>query len=253
MFGEIEKGQIIGKCEAHLAQKGIRVEQVEDFDRIPYLMKQSKKTYLTPIVSPLNNCLTQGNCIWLVGWLGDQPAMIGGARLEDLGDETVASFWPRSLGRLYNRPQAELIENVSNDISHRLSGKLAYYGDLHVMPGMRGMLSNLRSFITIGHLAVSLKWNPDHIYAFLRENDVMRGAAARYGFLDVFPRPMAWKNPPEPRSSNEWCGVLSRRKLPGMARATAGSVDLARVRWAEDHAISDEYDRISELPSVSVT
>lgn len=224
MFSETEKGIIIGRCEARLAQHGIRVEQIDDFDRIPGLIEKSEKNYLTPIVSPLRNCLTQNNCIWLIGWRGDIPAFIGGARLEDLGDEPVSMFWPRSMARLYDRPKGELIRNVSNEVSAQLNGKLAYFGDLHVTPGVRGTLSLLRAFITIGHIAVSLKWNPDHIYAFLRGDDVLRGAAMRYGFLDLFPHPIEWENPPEQRSNNEWCGVLSRHRLPGMARATVRSL-----------------------------
>ena len=253
LFGVVEKGTVIGACTTHLAERGLRIEQVTEYDRIPEIVERAQKEYLTPVVSPVHNDLTQGNCIWLVAWLGDQPAMVGGARLEALGAESVSSFWPRSLGRMYGREPGELIHSVSSEISSRLNGNLAYFGDLHVNPSMRGMLSNLRAFIAIGHMAVSLNWDPDFTYAFVREADVMRGAAARYGFLDVFPQPMVWNNPPKPRSNGEWCGVLPRDKLRIMATSVVQGLSVAPKSNPGAQAIRQQYESTSDEPVASVT
>lgn len=224
VLSELEKGQMIGRCEAFLNGRGYRIEEITDYSRIEEIAADSRKAYLTPLVSPKTNDLTNGNCIWLAAWKGDVPVMLGGARLEDLGSESVSSFWPRSLERLYDRPRGELIESVCDGVAAVLRGRLAYFGDLHVSPEVRGSLASVRAFVTIGHLAVSLKWDPCFVYAFVRERDALRGASLRYGFLDAYPAPMRWIDPPRPRTNAEWCCVVSRAKLPVMARAAVVSI-----------------------------
>lgn len=203
MFGVVEKSEILTRRKDYLLSVGIRVEQLEDFSKVKSLVSITQKNYLTPLASPEKNDLTHGNCIWLIGWYESEPVILGGARLEDLQGEPVTSFWPRSLGRLYGRDPQALISAISEEVAKRLRGRLAYFGDLHVAKNNRGSLANLRAFTTIGHLAVSLQWNPDHTYAFVREDDVMRGAAARYGFCDMYVRPITWVDPPPPRSDSE--------------------------------------------------
>lgn len=224
MFGEIERGQIIGRCDQYLAQQGIEVAELVDYSRVHEIAAAASKGYLTPLMSPAHHDLTVGNSVWLVAWRGGDPVMLGGARLEDLGGESISSFWPRCLERLYNRPKGELIESVSEDAASVLCGRLAYFGDLHVAPSFRGNLQSVRAFVAIGHLAVSLKWDPDFTYAFVRERDALRGASLRYGFMDAIPAPMSWRDPPSPRCSSEWCVFTSRERLPAMVRAVVTSL-----------------------------
>jgi hypothetical protein len=222
MFGELERNQIISACERQLALQGVSVEQVQDFRRIEEILSKSKKDYLTPVVSPLSNDLLQSNAIWLVAWREGRPVIVGGSRLEDLAFESVSSFWPRSLERLYGRKSGDLIESVSPRLAALLQGRLAYFGDLHVMPGERGVLSSVRSFVTIGHMLVSLKWDPDFTYAFIHDRGVAKSAGYRYGFNYAIPNAMKWSNPPHPRSDQEWCAIVSRQDLPFVARQAAG-------------------------------
>jgi hypothetical protein len=224
MLTELQKAEIIADCSAHLSRNGVFVQQISDFSKVLEMVRAAGKNYLTPLSSPEYNDLTQGGCIWLVGMKDGTPAMLGGARLEDLKGEGVSSFWPRTLGRVYGRETQDLIEEVSPELTSRLNGRLAYFCDLHVMQNSRGMRSNLRAFTAIGHLLVSLKWDPDHTCAFVRENDVMRGADRQYGFSDTYANPMVWRDPPAPRSNSEWCAVLPREKLQGMMRAVRSSI-----------------------------
>jgi hypothetical protein len=235
VFGEIERGKIIGGCDQFLVAQGVEVLELVEYSRLHEVAASAAKGYLTPLMSPSHHDLTAGNSLWLVAWRGDEPVMLGAARLEELGAERVSSFWPRCLERLYNRPKGELIESVSEDVSSVLRGRLAYFGDLHVSPSFRGNLQSVRAFVTIGHLAVSLKWDPDFTYAFVREKDALRGASIRYGFMDAIPSPMIWKDPPSPRSNSEWCVFTSRERLPSMARAVLAGLKLG----GNGHAISD--------------
>ena len=64
-MNELEKGKLIGRCEAFLNERDYRVEEITDFSRVEEIAAMSQKTYLTPLVSPRTNDLTKGNCICL--------------------------------------------------------------------------------------------------------------------------------------------------------------------------------------------
>lgn len=224
MFSELEKGQVIAACVQHLEANGLTVEQVGDFTTIEGIVRDVQKEYFTPVVSPNFNDLTASNAIWLVARRDGLPIIVGGARLEDLSSESVGTFWPRSLERLYSKGPGELIRSVNPLLAKKLSGRLAYFGDLHVKPKSRGILDCVRSFVTIGHVLVSLKWDPDFTYAFIHEKGISRSADFRYGFNHSVPNAMSWINPPHPRSDKEWCCILSRDELPYVARSSVEAI-----------------------------
>lgn len=213
----------LADCVAFLNKRGLSVEIVEDANAVHDLIRALGKEYLTPIGSPEFNDLTHGNSIWLVSKRQDGPCMIGAARLDELGGEPLAAFWKRQFLRLYGEG-GEVTVNFSGDVHNK--GRYAYFGDLYVAPGGRGDARNVRAFTAIGHLVVSMRWDPDLTYAFVRDKDVMRGAAARYGFVDLYPNPVLWHNPPHPRSSAEWLATISREKVSDMiARVTQAIKD----------------------------
>lgn len=210
----IEAAAALGALRASMVAEGYTVRQVEDVATIPELIERVGKPYLTPLSSPLHNDLTEGNSIWLVAEEGDEPVYLGCARLEDLGRESIASYWSRSLERAYpNREGEGVIENVRLEVDRAIGGRIVYFGDLFVKGHRRGSRKALRTFVAIGHLAVSLKWNPDWTYCFVREADVLRGAAALYGFTMLYPNPFSWVNPPYPRDNSEWLATLPRSEV----------------------------------------
>jgi|26BtaG_2_1085354.scaffolds.fasta_scaffold00748_12 hypothetical protein len=227
----------LGDLGAALHEQGYKVREVDDFGEVPDLIRRIGKPYLTPLSDPGHNDFTRANAIWLVAESGGEPAFLGCARLEDLGQEPVSRYWRRSLKRAY-RPEEgmEIITSARPEVDRAISGRLVYFGDLFASKKHQSSKSifTLRSFISIGHLAAALKWDPDWIYCFVREQDLMRGAALRYCFSMHFPEPFSWIDPPAPRSNSEWLVALPRSELlPMVRRAVLAAQDRSVFRRSE--------------------
>lgn len=216
----IAKAGVLGDLRALLASKGLSVEEVTQISDIPELVRQAEKPYLTPLSSPAFNDFTEKNVLWLVARRDGVPVYLGCARLEDLGTEAVGSFWRRVFARVYGDGQTEKISDVRENVDRSIGGRLVYFGDLYVSAAGRGDRAALRAFVALGHAAVSLKWDPDWTYCFVRERDALRGAALMYGFGQVMPRPFRWIDPPSPRTNSEWLAVLAKGELLPMISAT---------------------------------
>lgn len=224
----IEAATVAVECYQDLASRGVVVEQISEYDRVQEVAEMMGKPYLTPVNSPAWHDFHRSNCIWLVGWADEVPAYFGISRLEDLQGEGLRSYWPRAMRRLYGRG-SDVIESVSDTVDSHMTGRLVYFGDLFVNSSCRSAsLAGLRAFTALGHLAVSQKWDPDFTYCLVRERDILRGAAANYGFNHVLPSPMRWIDPPSPRSNSEWLAYISRRDLPEMMQATRRALTKAQ-------------------------
>lgn len=216
----------IGRLAAYLAAEGFEVEEIGNPAQVADLVEELGKPYITPMSSPTLNDFTRSGIIGLLARRDGQPAMFGFARLEDLGDEPVGSYWRRVFGRAYGcGPTAEIICDVRGEVERSLCRRLVYFGDLFVAPHARGSRMALRAFVCLGHLAVSLKWDPDWTYCFVREQDVLRGSAALYGFNRVFGTPFSWcQEPPPPRSRSELLVAISRNDLAAISDMTIKAV-----------------------------
>lgn len=216
----VEVAGALGGLKASLADEGFVVREVEDVTTVPGLIERIGKPYLTPLSSPSHNDFTAGNSLWLVAEKEGEPVYLGCARLEDLGGEAIGRYWARVLHRAYaERPEDVVINGVRPEIERTVGGRLVYFGDLYANVSVRGARKALRAFVAIGHLAVSLKWDPDWVYCFVREADVLRGAAAIYGFTALYPNPFNWVAPPPPRENSEWLAALPRTELWHCAKA----------------------------------
>lgn len=221
---DLEKAKTIARCLGFLEQDGVRVEQYQRFGDFREIVSGAGKDYLTPFSDPLKAELSQTSALFLVAWKDDLPAMIGCTRLEDLGDESIEDYWLRSYTRAYHDHGGFPTGPVPTEIKRNVGRRLVYFGDLFVARHFRRSVRNLRSFTTIGHLAVSIKWDPDWTYLMMHDKDVRRGAFVNYGFNWAVPKPFHWKTLPPTRSHSEWACFLERQQLPGMVRSTMASL-----------------------------
>lgn len=214
----LQLGRYFSDLYRYLEGEGYQIEELTDYMAIGGLMDQIGKAYLTPMNSPTANDFTQKNVLWLVARKSGVPVMVGAARLEDLGDETVDEYWRRLFWR--HHPEAKFRLNFPTVVSD-MKGKLAYFGDMFVVQGHRGKANALRAFVALGHVAVSMKWDPDWTYCFVRERDVMRGSPSRFGFTRQMGVAFSWEGkPPEPRTGTEWLVGLPRGELAASISAT---------------------------------
>ncbi|MDJ0826809.1 MAG: hypothetical protein QNJ16_15025 [Rhodobacter sp.] len=216
-------------CINALESHGLELGELSDFDVVEQLIEDISKPYLTPILAPNRNDFTQENAFWLVAWDDCEPAMIIGAKLEDLKDEPIDKFWIRTARRHYPTPAGETIKSVAPHIPNELGGRLVYIGDLFVRPKNRGTLGVLEKFMLLAHLTVAIRWNPDFTYAFMRDRDVRLGFANRYGFTKHVPFARVWSDPPHGRSNSEWLVSLSRSDREHLTLNFARSTDMLRV------------------------
>lgn len=230
----------LGGLKACLAAEGFNVREVEDISTVPGLIERIGKPYLTPLSSPAHNDFTEGNSLWLVAEKDGDPVYLGCARLEDLGTESVSRYWTRVLQRAYaSSPHDVVIQDIRPEIERSIGGRLVYFGDLYAKRSGRGARRALRAFIAIGHLAVALKWDPDWIYCFVREEDVMRGAAAMYGFAGLYANPFHWVAPPAPRENSEWLAVLPRAEIWHSANAALRASELGLLSNHQQGKVED--------------
>ena len=222
----LETANRLGQLCQFLADKDFEIEELTDLSTIGEIANNMDKPYLTPMSSADHNDFTEMNHICLVARKNGKPIMMGCARLEDIGAEPVSSYWTRVFTRAYGAPSSPpVISNINPEVERNFTRKLVYFGDLFVAKGGRGNRSALRAFVAIGHLAVSLKWDPDWIYCFIRERDLMLGASAMYGFNRDFGSPFEWVDePPHPRNRSEQLVALSRTDIPMVTGRTLVAV-----------------------------
>ncbi|MEP1521985.1 hypothetical protein [Ascidiaceihabitans sp.] len=220
---------------AHFFEKtGHTIEEISNFDEVKELVEGIDKPYLSSFSSPDFNDFTQTNALWLVVRKNGLPAYIGCARLENIGNEGFGNYLKRVVKR-HHGSDVNLI-GIRQEVERQISGKLVYFGDLFASKAVRGSRVNLSAFLALAHLAVSLKWDPDWTYCFIREPHILRGSAALYGFTNTFSDPLIWEaDPPFPRTPDDWLVALPRREL----LPTATSI----LRRIEGRAHSDDNER----------
>lgn len=211
----VDKAQAFGTLDAFMNAQGYKIESLNDFSEIPHIASQLGKQYLTPMSSPDFNDLTEGRSICLVARKDGMPVMMGCARLEDIETEPVGKYWKRVFLRAYGANKCkEVIGDTLPKVDRMMTRRLVYFGDLFVCKGFRGSRLALRSFITLGHLASALQWDPEWTYCFIREKDIGRGTLELYGFNTNFGNAFEWLiEPPKPRDRSELLVAVSREDL----------------------------------------
>lgn len=217
-MNELKMALVLSACHEHLAEQGIVVREFTDYGKLMSVIDKSSKDYLVPFLSDHHNDFHSSNALWIVGEADGAPVMLGGARLEELGEERLASYWPRLFRRHYGESRKDVITDVNDLLNEQMTGRLVYFGDLRNEPAYAGpKRTNIRAFTMIGHLLTQLRWKQDHTYAFIRRRDVGLGAAMYYGFNFSVPRPFRWIEEPFPRSKTEQCAFTSKAFLENNA------------------------------------
>lgn len=222
------KLKVISACLAGLRDDGYDVEESTDHDLCVGRIKPLGKP-LTPMMSPLQNDFTQGNCFWSL--LLRDGEVAGGicARFDMLGDETLGDFWRRQSRRLYGQGRADQITNISAFIDRDVRGNVVYFGDLVLGHEHRGRGSHLRFFTMYCQMLAAIRWRADWQYSFIPEVHAKAGMAYNYGFAKAIPGAQEWFAAPGIRKTSEVCVISSRVDLDDMAGYFSRFPDELRV------------------------
>ena len=219
----VERMKAAGRLIGYFEALGYSVREVTDLGRVRSMIEDADKPYLSSFGNPGFNDFSEGNCLWLIIADGEVPAYMGCARLEEVGDEPIERYWSRVFVRHHG--EGGSFQSVGGNIERFLTGRLAYFGDLFVEKQHRGSRVGLQAFLALAHLSVSLKWNPDWTYCFIREQHILRGSAALYGFTRQVPNPIKWvSKPPLPRTESDWLVALPRQDLLSSVQRVVGTV-----------------------------
>lgn len=182
-----------------LEKKGLALELVPDLDRVSELVKQSGKTYLTPVLDPLQNDFVSQNCFWLVAKRDDVPVLLGGARIDDLGAESP-EFILRQFERGYGKG---VVSKVDERVRSQVKGRAAYFGDLFSSAASGLGRKNVRFFVAVANYLAVAHYRADCVYSFMRGVDVLRGSADTNGFTQRNLDPLTWARKPVGRGDGE--------------------------------------------------
>lgn len=140
---------------------------------------------------------------------------IGGvaARCLDLGEDALAKHWQETYSRMYTNGETSPVSGFSGAASREIRGRVVYLGELFLAEGWRKGVVDWRLVFHYLFALSYLKWRSDWIYGFVRQQDVMRGKASRYGFTRQYVGPQTWTKCVERRSSQEYLVAISRQDL----------------------------------------
>ncbi len=181
-----------------LAGHGMKLETGHDFkvfkDLHQGLQKQPLMPNFDPAVSPLN----ADDAFWMTGVdRFGEIVMTQCARIYVCQGATLADLH-HDLRAFYADPArhagAGETCRVDAPAATKMSGRIAYHGELWLAPSYRGrMLSGPVSKLLM--MLVVLKWAPDYLFGLAQPGIVTKGVAARYGYRNMQPDGMIWTRP----------------------------------------------------------
>ncbi|MEP5728107.1 MAG: hypothetical protein ABJL67_01910 [Sulfitobacter sp.] len=186
-------------CYDQLQASGIEVRVETNFSKVPDLVAEIGKSYLTPHLDPQRNDFTKQNCFWLSGRRGGNLVLLGGARIDDVGRDG-ADFLMSMINRGYG---AGTIAGVSSKVDGILKGRCAYFGDLISKSAIGLGRKNVPLFSGIAHYLAASEFRADCTYSLMRSADVNLGSADRNGFTGRLLKPLDWGQKPQGRGEDE--------------------------------------------------
>jgi len=201
------------RCLSALAEKGLSVEMTTDFLAAEAIVLDMGKPSIKPILAAGLNDFTVENAFWLLLKDGEKTIAAIAARYDDVGRETIQSYMKRLLDRQYPSKKGQSVASVTAALPQHFHGRMVHVGELFVRPDARGSRQRLRQFMWMFHTTAAAKWNADWVWAFMKERDVLLGAAAFYGFTTQVPDFVKWTGDvPAGRGATDWLILLDQQQ-----------------------------------------
>lgn len=196
----------IDRYEHVLAGYGMKLETGRDFSVFKDLHQGLDKQPVMPNFDPAVSPLDTDDAFWMTGIDRDGDiVMTQCARLYDCQGITLACLL-HDLRAFYADPArhagADESCRVHAPVATRITGRIAYHGELWLAPTYRGrMLSDPVSKLLMA--LVVLKWAPDYLFGLAQPGIVTKGVAARYGYRNMQPNGIIWTRPGK-ETLREW-------------------------------------------------
>jgi hypothetical protein len=190
---------VAAACTKALGSNGIQIDLVTDPDEIAASLSGMRNAFISPWLDPACNDFTSDNYFWLVGSRDGEPLLVGGGRLDVVGN----------LGRAFIRNKFNLaygpgtVCDVRLRVARELRGRVCYLGDLQSKAGSGLSRLNRQYYLGVANFISATHFRADSTYSFMRVLDVERGSADINGFDQRISKPVVWGNIPSSRSMEE--------------------------------------------------
>lgn len=203
-----------------LAAKGVEVEYFCDFQKLPEVAREVDRAFQQPAFDVTRIDPTVDMAFWLF-MVVDGKRIGGVAALKQvLGRESYESYIKRIFQGQYGVGVTPLVLEVAQPLNEKLSGTLAYIGELSVLRSHQNDRERQSLFLRLVQLLALLRWDVDWVYAFMDDRHVKARKDRVYGFTQMLQRPHVWSGVvPENRYKDEWWVGTPRSDLEHIFRA----------------------------------
>lgn len=169
-----------------LRSAGLEIVFRSDFEALHALELPGKT--LTPFFGPQYFFLHPGNGFWFDVRLNKRTVAIHAVKLQDHGDQGLATLWSHEFRLIYgpDGAQAPLVEAAAG-----MKGRSTYHGELWVADELRGKGIG-PALAALGIAVAAIRFQPDRWYGFVTNSLTRSGYALREGFLAVLPFDREW-------------------------------------------------------------
>lgn len=213
MPNAIQLAEATAAVSARLRTNGRTVEQSTDFAEIHREIAAMEKGRISPEMSWLHNDLTSANAFYVIVRNAEREIIaVCAARNYQLNDETLVSFLNRQYARLYGHGENAIDTSLMPPLAHEIKGNVCYFGDFFV--AREGRVSkdfNNSDFVVLVYGLAMMQFDPDWVFAFLRQRSVLRGLSAVYLTSRCYPCALKWTV--EDHHLADWLIGSSRRDL----------------------------------------
>ncbi|MGI9371589.1 MAG: hypothetical protein ACR2OJ_03765 [Hyphomicrobiales bacterium] len=203
----------IAILEQQLDEIGLKAEFSNDMGALAAERLRVRASRISPMFDPDVNDFNYNNAFWMRVLNQDGDVIsLQAFRRDEVGSNLADWALPWMIG-LYARRSELIVPNLlrppPNSKSERISGSLAYHGELWISrnAGPRNLMELIPK---LGLLLTLIKWQPDATWALVSHAMATRGHALRSGYAHFERGFLNWDWKPEGAEDVEWL-VLSER------------------------------------------
>ncbi|MEM9063271.1 MAG: hypothetical protein AAGD13_22660 [Pseudomonadota bacterium] len=181
-------------ASARLRGNGRTIEQSTNFAEIHREIVDMEKGRISPEMSWLHNDLTSANAFYVIVRNEEgQIIAVCAARHYQLNQENLVSFLQRQYARLYGHGESAIDATLMPPLAHEIKGSVCYFGDFFIArEGRVSKQFNNSDFVVLVYGLAIMQFDPDWVFAFLRQKSVLRGLSAVYLTSRCYPCALEW-------------------------------------------------------------
>lgn len=210
-----------------LAKKEMDILVSQDFEGIPEAAKAAGRDYQLPTFRIERADHTRGSTFWV--FLSKEGENVGSAAAirQELKGERAGDFLARTAKHQYPNGTGQTVSRVSDVLSEKMTGSLAYIGELAIARKAKGDREALACFMRLVQILAISEWDVDWTYAFIPHRHMRANLDQLYGFTQRIPNAQTWVEPaPEKRASSEWWVGAPKAELLELFSAEVRSPDI---------------------------